>query len=134
MLEPSANFTAQEVIFLQTEATEWIEYVNKKIIEAASNGKSEVTINITNYDPIGCKYWHAPGPLIEHFKSRGFIHEWGGQSSCGFKWEKMSVPQQREFINIESLPNTDSEGAEEKTLKEKLMAFLLGDKNKSGNA
>ena len=86
MLQPSEYFTAKEVQFLQNEASEWIHHVNKKIIEAASDGKSEVYIDITSRDPVGEKYWMAPDALIEHFKCRGFGHIYNGQSSAIFTW------------------------------------------------
>jgi hypothetical protein len=136
MLEPSSNFTAEEVQFLQNEASEWISYVNSRIIEAASAGKSEVYINITDKDPIGCKYWRAPDALIEHFKSRGFGHKWNGQCTTVFTWEKKEEGQ-REFINIQSLPDQfefNGERVDGKGLKDKLKKFLFGDNEGRSNA
>lgn len=87
MLQPSENFSAEQIRFLQNEATEWIQHVNKKIIEAATEGKDEAYIDITiKKDGIGQQFYKAPSALIEHFKSRGFAYESGGQSYVIFKW------------------------------------------------
>lgn len=86
MLQPSENFTADQIRFLQNEAAEWIRHANQKIIEAANEGKSEASIDITGRNPLGNKYYYAPDALIEHFKSRGFGHIWNGQSSVIFTW------------------------------------------------
>jgi hypothetical protein len=87
MLEPSENFGAEQIRFLQNEATEWIQHVNKKIIEAANEGKNEARIDIRIREGnIGQKFYKASDALIEHFKSRGFDYEPGGQSYITFKW------------------------------------------------
>lgn len=135
MLQPTEYFTAKEVLFLQNEASEWIHHVNQKIIEAASAGKSEVYIDI-NAHPVGKKYWYAPGALIEHFKSRGFMHQFNGQCTTIFKWEEKKEAQ-REFINIQSLPDQfefNGEKVDGKGLKEKLKTFLFGDTKGGNNA
>lgn len=87
MLQPSENFGAEQIRFLQNEATEWIQHVNRKIIEAASDGKNEVHIDIRiKQGNIGQQFYKAASALIEHFKSRGFEYESNGQSSIIFKW------------------------------------------------
>lgn len=87
MLQPSENFGAEQIRFLQNEATDWIKYVNQEIIKAANDGKNEAYIDITSRkDNIGFKFYNAPDALIEHFKSRGFGYESGGQSYILIKW------------------------------------------------
>lgn len=135
MLQPSENFTADQIRFLQNEATEWIKHVNDKIIEAASAGKSEVYIDI-NAHPIGKKYWEAPNALIEHFKKRGFSHQFNGQCTTIFKWE-MQKENQRELVNIKSLPDQfefNGELVNGEGLKAKLKKFLFGDQKNDINA
>jgi hypothetical protein len=84
MLKASDNFHASEVQFLQGEATDYIQKCNDAILEAASNGKAEVWIDIIK-DP---RYWKAPDALKAHFELRGFKTLFGGQSSWGISWEK----------------------------------------------
>lgn len=87
MLKPSDNFTAKEIRFLQTEATEWIAMVNAKIIEAANNGDAKVRISI--YDAVkkdDTEYYQAPYALRNHFEQRGFVVEPNGQTSIIIKW------------------------------------------------
>lgn len=88
MLQPFENFTANEIRFLQNEATDWIEKANKLIIEAANAGKNEVYIPF--YDN-GSKehngYYNAPFALQAHFKQRGFTVKPNGQSSIIISWE-----------------------------------------------
>lgn len=87
MLEPSENFSADQIRFLQNEATEWIQHVNKKIIEAANDGKNEAYIDIRRTEGnIGQQFYKAATALIEHFKNRGFEYEPNGQSFLVFKW------------------------------------------------
>jgi hypothetical protein len=132
MLQPSEYFHANEVRFLQTEATEWIQYVNERIIAAASEGKHEVYIDISERDPIGKKYWQAPGALIEHFKSRGFVHQFNGQCTTIFKWIVIKE-EDKEFLNIKSIPDSfefDGELVDGKGLKERIKNFLFGDQKK----
>lgn len=136
MLQPSEYFTEKEVSFLQNEASEWIHHVNKQIIAAASAGKSEVYIDITGRDPIGHKYWYAPDVLIEHFKGRGFTHQYNGQCSTIFKW---NVPKEepKEFLNIKSIPDSfefNGEPVDGKGLKERIKNFLFGDQKNDANA
>lgn len=131
MLQPSDGFTAKQVQFLQNEASEWIEHVNKKIIEAASNGKSEVYIDIHAH-PIGKKYWEAPDVLIDHFKSRGFTHTFNGQCTTIFSWPEKKV-EQKEMVNIKSLPNQfefNGEQVDGNGLVQKLKSFIFGEGGK----
>lgn len=135
MLQPTEYFTEKEVSFLQNEASEWIHHVNQKIIEAASAGKSEVYIDIHAH-PIGKKYWNAPDALIEHFKRRGFTHQFNGQCTTIFKW---NVPKEetREFLNIKSIPDSfefNGEPVDGKGLKERIKNFLFGDQKNNANA
>ncbi len=133
MLQPTEYFTAKEVEFLQNEASEWIQHVNKQIIAAASDGKSEVYIDISERDPIGKKYWYAPDVLIEHFKSRGFTHRFNGQCSTMFKWNVVKE-EQKEFLNIKSIPDSfefNGEPVDGKGLKERIKNFLFGDQKNS---
>lgn len=86
MLQPFENFTANEIRFLQNEATEWIQKANMLIIEAANEGKSEVYIPIYEKgQPTG--YYNAPQALQAHFKQRGFVVQPNGQSSVILSWE-----------------------------------------------
>lgn len=87
MLQPSENFTAKEIQFLQNHATEWIQKVNAEIIRVAENGGAEARISV--YDHIKQEYTEfmlAPRVLIEHFKHRGFDAEMNGQSALIIKW------------------------------------------------
>lgn len=131
MLQPTENFTADQIRFLQNEATEWINYVNEKIIEAASEGKNEVYIDIHAH-PIGKKYWEAPGVLIDHFKKRGFAHQYNGQCTTIFKWEK-EIEEQRKFVRINSLPDQfefNGERVDGNGLVQKLRNFIFGEGGK----
>lgn len=84
MIKPSNNFDAEEVRFLQLEASEYIQKCNDAILEAASNGKDEVWIEIIKDQ----RYWKAPDALRAHFEKRGFKTLFGGQSNWGISWKK----------------------------------------------
>jgi hypothetical protein len=136
MLQPTEYFHANEVRFLQAEAAEWIQYVNEKIIAAAGEGQYEVFIDISERDPIGKKYWQAPNALIEHFKSRGFTHQFNGQCSTIFKWA-IVMEETKEFLNIKSIPDSfefNGEPVDGKGLKERIKNFLFGDHKNDANA
>lgn len=83
MLKASDGFNADEIRFLQTEAAEYIQKCNDAILEAASNGKDEVWIEIINDQ----RYWKAPDALRAHFEKRGFKTLFGGQSNWGISWK-----------------------------------------------
>lgn len=83
------HFRANEVRFLQNEATEWIQKANTLIIEAANEGKTEVQIPIyENGSKEHNGYYNAPLALQAHFKGRGFIVQPNGQSSIIISWEE----------------------------------------------
>lgn len=124
MLQPSEGFTAKEVQFLQYEAAEWIQHVNKQIIAAASEGKSEVYIDISSRNPVGEKYWLAPDALIEHFKARGFSHRFNGQCSTIFSWEVKTEGELHTSPRFEF----NGEKVDGNGLKEKIKIFLFGEK------
>lgn len=84
MLTPAQDFSAEEIRFLQTEAEGYIQQCNEGILEAASNGKTEVWFDIIK-DP---RYWKAGDALRAHYEKRGFKTLWGGQSSWGISWQK----------------------------------------------
>lgn len=87
MLQPYENFTAEEIRFLQNEATEWIEKANKLIFEAANEGKDEVYIPFyDNGSNIHNGYFNAPFALQAHFKQRGFNVIPNGMSSMIINW------------------------------------------------
>ena len=86
MLTPPENFTADNIRFLQNEATEWIQHANQKILEAANNGLSEAQVDITTRNPLGNKFYYAGSCLLDHFISRGFGAELCGQSYIKFSW------------------------------------------------
>lgn len=84
MLKPSDNFSATEIQFLQNESADYIQKCNDAILEAASNGLSEVWIEIIKDQ----RYWKAPDALRAHFEKRGFKTLHGGQSNWGISWKK----------------------------------------------
>lgn len=85
-LLPTSNFGAEEIRFLQKEATEWIAAVNAEIIKAAKRGCNEVRIDITHKNKSGEKFYSAPVALSDHFKERGFTFEAEGQSYVKVSW------------------------------------------------
>lgn len=86
MLKPTENFGADQIRFLQKEASEWIKSANESIIAAASNGNDRTHIDITNRSELGNKFYKGADALIEHFKSRGFECNVAGQSHVEIKW------------------------------------------------
>lgn len=86
MLQPTENFSADSIRFLQKEASEWIKAANEAIIEAASNGGNEARIDITTRSELGHKFYRGAYALIEHFKARGFQCNVAGQSYVEIKW------------------------------------------------
>lgn len=94
MLNPSENFSAKEIRFLQTVASEWIKKTNAEIIKAAENGDSKVQISVwDNLKKAYTEFYNAPFALIEHFKNRGFHCEMAGQSNVLISWEETKPAQ-----------------------------------------
>lgn len=84
MLQPSENFGAEQIRFLQREAESWIIKANEEIIYAAENGRNQAHVDIKS--DLGSKFYNAPDALIEHFKNRGFDVLVNGQTSIIIKW------------------------------------------------
>ncbi len=87
MLEPSENFTAQEINYLQDEAGKWIESLNSKIIDAAMEMQKSASLNVHNPEEtkVFNQYYNAPNAFKKHFESRGFKFEWS-QSLITVSW------------------------------------------------
>lgn len=89
MLQPSENFSANEIRFLQNEAIEWIQKANKLILEAANEGNNEARIPFyENGSKEDNGYYNAPFALQAHFKQRGFDVIPYGMSSLIISWKQ----------------------------------------------
>jgi hypothetical protein len=87
MLEPSDNFTADEIRFLQQEAEEWITKANALILAAANEGQAQARIPFyENGSKEHNGFFNAPFALQAHFKQRGFEIISNGMSSMTISW------------------------------------------------
>lgn len=89
MLKTSDNFSANEIRFLQNEATQFIQDTNAQIIEAAKIGKSE--IRVLKWDDKTQRYFTwtvAQLAIMAHFEHRGFTVIMEGMGSMTISWQE----------------------------------------------
>lgn len=81
----SKHINATEAIFLQKQTTEWLDFSNKLITDAAKAGCDNVVINIRTDAGIGNKYYEHSELYRKHLHDRGFKTEWS-QSTLKITW------------------------------------------------
>lgn len=86
MIEPSENFTAEQIRLLQTKAAGFITFLNTKIVESASAGDQQLYVKTNNevldYD----QTFGVIMPVKKVFESRGFEFTMNGQSGFTISW------------------------------------------------
>lgn len=86
MIEPSENFTAEQIRLLQGKSYKFIEYLNTKIVAAASEGDKCIYIKTENEILSYSETHDIIMALKKHFQTRGFDLTIECQSGFTISW------------------------------------------------
>lgn len=87
MVEPSSRlFSASDLRELMKDPNEFVDRINKGIIDAAKCGNNECYFDISDKTELGKMFWRYPVQYVNHFeKIRGFVVK-NSQSVLEISW------------------------------------------------